>query len=105
MQTTTSPAQHDLVELVAVAEFLIRSGQHRAAVVATDQLADALLAHNQRLARRRTPDNDRRRRDTLRLWAEVRLLSSRLRVGPVRRPPALRAKVDALFAADTTRSA
>jgi hypothetical protein len=94
---STSSPERDLLGLVALAEFLVRTGQHGAAVAATDRLGDALLTHYQHLARTAPPEADGLRRETLRLWAEVRLLSSRLRLGPVRRPPALRSRVEALL--------
>jgi hypothetical protein len=99
MSATTSP-HGDLLGLVCLVEFLVRTGQDGAALAATDRLADGLLAHYQELARSAPMEVDGLRRETLRLWADVKLLGSRLRLGPVRRPPALRSRVEALLMAE-----
>jgi len=105
VRTPTSSPRRDLLELVALAEFLVRSGQQGAAMAATERLADALLAYYHRLPCTAPPEAARVRRDALRLWAEVRLLTDRLRLGPVRRPPALRRKVEALLLSETLAAA
>jgi hypothetical protein len=103
---TTSTPHRDLLELVTVAEFLIRNGQHGAAVVATERLSEALLTYYQGLpGSAASPQATGLRRDTLRLWAEVRLCSNRLRIGPVRRVPALRRQVEALLMSETLAAA
>lgn len=101
MTTTMSPPQRDLLECVTVADFLIRNGPQGAAAVATERLAAALLVYYQGLSAPGSPDADRLRRDALRLWAEVRLVGGRLRLGPMRRIPPLRRKVEALLLAET----
>jgi hypothetical protein len=90
-----SSPHRDLLDLVALAEFLVRTGQQGPAVAATERLSDALLAHYQGLPEPSEAVGPRR--ETLRLWAEVKLFSSRLRIGPVRRPLTLRSKVEALL--------
>ncbi|HEY4408924.1 MAG TPA: hypothetical protein VGO87_03505 [Acidimicrobiia bacterium] len=98
MTTTTSRPQPELLELVTVAEFLIRNGHQGAASVATERLADGLLAFYQTLPASASPEEDGLRREALRLWSEVRLIGDRLRIGPLRRGvPPLRRKVEALL--------
>ena len=105
MTSTMSVPHRDLLELVTVADFLIRNGQQGAAVVATERLSEALLTYYQGLPGAASPQATGLRRDTLRLWAEVRLCSNRLRVGPVRRIPALRRQVEALLMSETLAAA
>lgn len=105
MRTPTSSPRRELLELVALAEFLVRSGQQGPAVTATERLADALLAYYHRLPNAVPAEATGVRREALRLWAEVRLLTNRLRLGPVRRPPALRRKVEALLLSETLAAA
>jgi hypothetical protein len=101
MTTTTSRPQPELLELVTVAEFLIRNGHQGAASVATERLADGLLAFYQTLPASASPEEDGLRREALRLWSEVRLIGDRLRIGPLRRGvPPLRRKVEALLMLD-----
>lgn len=96
--TSASSSSHrDLLELVALTEFLARSGQQGPAILATERLSEALLVYYQRLPGAGLTEPAALRRDTLRLWAEIRLFSRRLRVGPVRRVPTLRPKVEALL--------
>jgi len=100
--TATSRHPSDLLELVTVAEFLIRNGHQGAASVATERLAEALLAYYQDLPASRSPEEDGLRREALRLWSEVRLIGDRLRIGPLRRGvPPLRRKVEALLMLET----
>jgi len=103
---TSTPSSHrDLLDLVALSEFLVRTGQQGAAATATERLSDALLVHYHRLPSTAPREVTGLRRETLRLWAEVRLLSSRLRIGPVRRPPALRSRVEALLMSELMAAA
>jgi hypothetical protein len=96
--TTTSRPSTDLLELVTVAEFLIRNGPQGAAAVATERLGHALLAWYQELPADGSPECDGLRREALRLWSEIRLVGDRLRIGPVRRGiPPLRRKVERLL--------
>jgi hypothetical protein len=99
MREPTSSDDRDLLGLVAHTEFLVRTGQHAAAVAAADRLSDALLAHYRHLAASSpaSPEAERLRRDALRLWADAELLGRRLRLGPVRRPPKLRHRVEVLL--------
>lgn len=105
MTATMSAPHRDLLELVTVADFLIRNGQQGAAVVATERLSDALLTYYQGLPGATSPQATGLRRDALRLWAEVRLCSNRLRVGPMRRVPTLRRQVEALLLSETMAAA
>lgn len=94
----TTPPRSELLELVTMAEFLIRNGPQGAAAVATERLGEALLAYYQQLPATGSPEGDGLRREAVRLWSEVRLLSDRLRIGPIRRGvPPLRRKVEALL--------
>ena len=83
MTTATSRHPSDLLELVTVAEFLIRNGHQGAASVATERLAEALLAYYQTLPASGSAEEDGLRREVLRLWSEVRLVGDRLRIGPL----------------------
>ena len=105
MTTTTTSPQRELLELVTVTEFLIRNGQQGPAAVATERLAAALVTYYHGLPAAGSPEADGLRREALRLWAEVRLVGDRLRIGPVRRVPPLRRKVEALLMAETMAAA
>ena len=98
MTTPTSSPRPELLELVTLAEFLIRNGPQGAAAVATERFGEALLEYYRCLPAAGEPEVDGLRRETLRLWSEVRLVSDRLRVGPMRRGvPPLRRKVEGLL--------
>ena len=86
-----------LLDLAALADFLVRSRQSGAAVVATDRLADALLAYERAVAATDRTAGAARRREALRLRAEVALVNRRLRRGPVRHGPGFRRRVEALL--------
>jgi hypothetical protein len=97
----THAAERDLLGLVGLTDFLVRTGQHGAAVAAVDRLGDALLAYYRNVGGA-SPAADGLRREALRLWADVTVLGRRLRLGPVRRPPALRRRVESLLLAELT---
>jgi hypothetical protein len=86
-----------LLDLAALSDFLVRSRQSGAAVVATDRLADALLAYERSVATIDRTAGNSQRREALRLRAEVALLNRRLRRGPVRHLPGFRRRVETLL--------
>jgi hypothetical protein len=92
-----------LLSLAALSDFLVRSRQCGPAVVATDRLADALLAYERGLAPTDRTAGAPLRRQALRLRAEVALLNRRLRRGPVRHAPGFLRRVEdlVLHAIDT----
>lgn len=77
----------ELVQMAALTDALVRSGPRKAAVVAADRLAGALLGFSRRSRTADTPDPAARAREALRLRAEAQILGRRLRHGPVRLAP------------------
>ena len=85
-----------LLDLAALSDFLVRSRQSGAAVVATDRLADALLAYKRAVTPTDRAAGAPLRRELVRLRAEVALLNRRLRRGPVRHAAGFRRRIEAL---------
>jgi hypothetical protein len=85
-----------LLDLAALSDFLVRSRQSGAAVVATNRLADALLAYERAVAPVDRAAGTLLRREVVRLRAEVALMNRRLRRGPVRHATGFRRRIEAL---------
>ena len=96
MPATVRCDSRQLLGLAALTDFLVLSRQSGAAVAATNQLADALLAYERALDPIDRTASAPLRREAVRLRAEVALLNHRLRRGPVRHAPGFRRRVEAL---------
>jgi hypothetical protein len=91
-----------LVDLGTLTDFLVGSGQQGPAIAAAERLAEALLAYAGNLSRVVPAEADAIRREALRVQAEVRLISGRLRAGPVRHAPSLRQRLEKLLVPEVT---
>jgi hypothetical protein len=95
-----SESRH-LLDLAVLSDFLVRTRQSGAAVVATNRLADALVAYERAVTPMNRAAGALFRREVVRLRAEVALMNRQLRRGPVRHATGFRRRIEALVL-DTT---